>query len=275
MRVSNVSRKRLARSDLIEAASSRGNVPLIAQLVGNDRDALVAAARNIESAGARHLNLNLGCPFGRMTTGATGGAMLQEPELLAEIIEGLRRAISGTFSIKLRAGYEDPEQIFSLLPLFEENHVDFLILHPRTVVQKYAGRADHSITRRVVETTPVPVIANGDINSAREGLRVLHETAAAGLMLGRGAIADPLLIQRLRNGHTAEPPPPERAVMVRGYLEELLIRYRELFCGERQVLDKVKNVVAFMEYPAHARELAKLKRAKSIAAFTEILANIE
>ena len=275
MRVSNVSRKRLARNDLTEAGSATGDVPLVAQLVGNEARALVAAARNAEAAGAQHVNLNLGCPFGRMTTGATGGAMLQHPERLLAIIPALRRAISGSFSVKIRAGYSDPEQVFSLVPLFEENRVDFLVLHPRTVLQKYAGTADHSITARLVSRTSIPVIANGDIRSAQSGLRVLETTGAAGLMLGRGALADPLLFARIRSRCLSEPTPSETAAMIRKYLADVLPRYQGLFCGEKQVLDKAKNLLAFLDQPEFARQIGKMQRARSLAAFTDLATQIE
>jgi tRNA-dihydrouridine synthase B len=275
MRVSNVSRKSLARNDLKEAASTTGDVPLVVQLVGSSTRSLVAAALGAEAAGACHINLNMGCPYGRMTTGATGGAMLQYPDLLAEVFPALRKAISGTFSIKLRAGYDDPEQIFSLLPLFAKADVDFLILHPRTVAQKYAGSADHSITRRVVRETSLPVIANGDIRTAADGFRILEETGAAGLMLGRGAIADPLLFERLRNRSAKEPSEAETAAMLHRYLSDLLTRYSRLFCGEKQVLDKTKNVVAFIDAPAFAKQVSQMRRAKSIAALTALIETLK
>jgi len=275
MRVSNVSRKRLVRNDLTEAGSASGGVPLVAQLVGNDAQALVAAARNAEAAGARHINLNMGCPYGRMTTGATGGAMLQHPERLSVIIPALRQAISGSFSIKMRAGYSDPEQIFALTSLFEESCVDFLVLHPRTVLQKYAGSADHSITARLTKQTSIPVIANGDIRSAQQGLQVLETTGAAGLMLGRGAIADPLLFARIRSRCLSEPTPAETAEMIHKYMGDVLERYQQIFCGEKQVLDKAKNVLAFLDQPAFARPIGKLKRARSLAAFTDLIARVE
>jgi tRNA-dihydrouridine synthase len=275
MRVSNVSRKRLIRNDLTEAGSATGGVPLVAQLVGNDVQALVAAARNAEAAGAQHINLNMGCPYGRMTTSATGGAMLQHPEQLQAMIPALRQAISGSFSIKMRAGYNDPEQVFSLVSLFEDSSVDFLVLHPRTVVQKYAGSADHSITARLVSRTSIPVIANGDIRSAQMALQVLETTGAAGLMLGRGAIADPLLFTRIRHRKLTEPLSAETALMIRRYMAAVVERYRELFCGERQVLDKAKNVLAFLDQPEFARPIGKLKRAGSLAAFSALLEQVE
>ncbi len=271
MRVSNVSRKHLAPRDLREATSASGEVPLVAQLVGNKRDALVAAARKAEAAGVKHINLNMGCPYGRMTTGATGGAMLQHPEQLEELIPALREAINGTFSIKLRAGFSNPEQVFSLLPLFEKSSVDFLVLHPRTVEQKYAGAADHRITAEVIQETSIPVIANGDIRTAADGLRILEETQAAGLMLGRGAISDPLIFERLRKRQTSEPGEVETAAMLYRYLSDLLTRYSVRFCGEKQVLDKFKNVLIFIDSPAFAKHLNKMKRVKTIARMTEMI----
>ncbi len=275
MRVSSVGRKHLSRNDLKEAASTNGKIPLVAQLVGNSGEALVTAASNAETAGALHINLNLGCPYGRTASGASGGAMLKYPDLLAKMIPALRQVISGSFSIKLRAGYNDPEQIFTLLPLFAEAEVDFLIIHPRTVVQKYAGTADHTITKRVVHETTIPVIANGDIRTATEGLRLLEESGAAGLMLGRGAIADPLLFERLRKCNTVEPTETETAFMLHHYLTDLLNRYRELFCGERQILDKVKNVLSFIDMQAFSMQITKMKRVNNIADLTALIEELK
>jgi len=267
--------KRLSAGDLREISSHERGVPLVVQLIGHGRDALVSAAHAAQSAGAVHINLNMGCPYGRMTSGLTGGGMLKRPADLAEIIPPLRQAVLGTFSVKLRAGYEDPEQVFSLLPLFESAGVDFLILHPRTVVQEYTGRADHAITAEVVRRTSLPVIANGDIRSAAAGLQVLRETGAAGLMLGRGAIADPLLFERLRGRANPEPDPKERGALLNRYLRDLLVRYRELFCGEAQVLGKLKGVLSTMDDPYFDKNLKRLRRTNNTRTFSALLDELD
>ena len=266
--------RRLSASDLREAAAAEGDVPLVVQLIGHGREALVSAALAAQAAGAVHLNLNLGCPYGRMTTGLTGGGMLRQPEELEEIIPALRQAITGSFSVKLRSGYDDPEQVFSLLPLFEAASVDFLVLHPRTVVQEYAGVADHGVTAAVVRQTRLPVIANGDVRTATDGLRLLEETGAAGLMLGRGAIADPLLFQRLRSRCHSEPDRDERAVQFRVYLQKLLNCYGKLFCGDTQVLGKLKAVLATMDDPVFEKERKRLKKARTVREFCAVLDGI-
>lgn len=272
MRVSPVAAvKRLSASDLREIAPDEEGVPLVVQLIGHGREPLVSAALAAQEAGAAHLNLNMGCPYGRMASGLTGGGMLRRPGELAEVIPPLRDAVKGSFSVKIRAGYEDPEQILSLLPLFEAAGVDFIILHPRTVVQEYGGEADHSITARVVSNTRLPVIANGDIRTAADGRRVLEESGAAGLMLGRGAIADPLLFRRLRGEADPSPDTAARAEELSSYLEGILPRYRELFCGDLQVLGKMKAIVSHMEDAGLAKPIKELRKAKSLAAFDALL----
>ena len=263
--------KRLSATDLQEMAPDEAGIPLVVQLIGHGTAALVSAAQIAQDAGATHINLNLGCPFGRMTTGLTGGGILQKPELLQELIPALRGVIKGSFSIKLRAGYADPLQIFTLLPLFEAAGVDFLVLHPRTVQQEYEGKADHTITARVVQETGIPVIANGDVRTVADGLRVLEQTGAAGLMLGRGAIADPLLFSRLRLRITTPPDRTERAAMLRHYLSGLLERYQGIFCGEQQILGKVKSVFATMDDPEFTKQIKGLKKATSIGKFIDLI----
>jgi len=272
MRVNPVAaRRRLSADDLREVAPSEGGTPLVVQLIGHGREALVSAALAAQTAGARHLNLNLGCPYGRMTSGLTGGGMLRRPDELAEIIPALRQAVTGSFSVKLRSGYDDPGQIFSLLPLLEAAGVDFLVLHPRTVVQEYGGAADHGVTAAVVRRTRLPVIANGDVRTAADGWRVLEATGAAGLMLGRGAIADPLLFQRLRGRAPAAPDRYERAVGLRRYLRDLITRYGEIFHRETQVLGKVKGVLATMDDPDFENVRKRLKKARTVRDFRSVL----
>ncbi|HWI40313.1 MAG TPA: tRNA-dihydrouridine synthase family protein [Verrucomicrobiae bacterium] len=273
MRVRHGGGKILSASDMAEIAADEAGVPLVVQLVGHGRDNLVAAALEAQRAGAVHINLNMGCPYGRMTAGLTGGGMLRRPEELEDLLPALRSAVDGTFSVKVRAGYEDPRQVLGLLPLFESAGVDFLVLHPRTVLQEYEGLADHSVTAEVVRSTRLPVVANGDVRRGDQGVRLLRETGAAGLMLGRGGIADPFLFSRVRTGDP-EPAPAERVRMLGSYLRALLPRYGSLFCGDHQVLGKLKGVLSTLRDAELERVVRKLQRAKNLAAFRSVLEEV-
>lgn len=274
MRVQTRSRKRVTRSDLSEVGSHNGQTPLVVQMIGHGEEPLCEAAEGLQIAGAQHLNLNLGCPYGRMSSGATGGELLREPLKLAALLRKLRAQIKVDFSIKCRAGYTDPRQIFELLPIFADCGVDWLILHPRTVEQRYAGNADHRLTAEVAAICPLPLIANGDINDVATGLELLKIPGLAGLMLGRGALADPFLFQRLREGDVHPPSDAQRSAQLQAYIGDLLPGYLEQFCGERQTLMKLKDLLNFIPDESRQRALGKMKRAQSLEKFGKLLLDL-
>jgi tRNA-dihydrouridine synthase len=265
----------LSDNDLQEILGHSYETPLVVQLIGCDLPALLAAADVARHAGIIHVNINMGCPFGRMTSKSAGGALLKEPSAIKEILGALRPRISGSLSVKMRAGFDDPQQVFSLLPLFADIGIDFVILHPRTVRQRYTGHADHTITAAAVRRTSLPLIANGDITKVAEAFRVLESTGAAGLMLGRGAIGDPVLFQRIRGEAAAEPTRDERAAELRYYLVTLLEYYRDLFCGDTQVLCKMKAVITYVCDPHFTKYMKGLKRSKNLAEFARLIQGLE
>jgi tRNA-dihydrouridine synthase B len=273
IRVRAGSKRGLSSTDRREVSVSSEGVPAVAQLIGADPRVLVSTAREIQDAGARHLNLNLGCPAGRMTPGAAGGGLLGSPERLPALLRGLRQASAGTFSVKVRAGYEDPRQILSLLSLFEGEGIDFLVLHPRTVKQGFHGEPDHGVTAEVVAATRLPVIANGDIVTAEQGRQVLTRTRSAGLMLGRGAVSDPLLFLRLRGEAADSSPPDVRRRELAAYLVALADRYEELFCGEAQVLSKLKEVFRYVREAELGGFVRELKRAQTLEELRAVLSD--
>jgi tRNA-dihydrouridine synthase len=259
---------------MLEITSVHQDVPLVVQIVGRDQEALVAGAQIAQDQGAVHININMGCPQGRMTSGAGGGALLKYPSCLPELLHAVRRVVQGSLSVKIRSGYDTPGQIFTLLPMFEDVGLDFLILHARTVKEKYEGQADHTISAAVVKQTILPVIVNGDINSAPEGNDVLNRTNAAGLMLGRGAIGSPLLFQRLRGKCNVKPGREERAEELAYYLRELFSRYQKIFHGNTQILYKLKAVICFIPDSDFALTIKAMKHSKTLEEFLGYLDQI-
>ena len=265
-------KKPVAKTDCQEVMSSGvKNIPLVVQLIGSDTKALIAAAEIVQDLGAKHININLGCPYGRMANKTAGGALLQQPDRLAGILSSLRPHVRGSFSVKVRSGLEDSSELPSLLDLFENCGVDFIIVHPRTVVQQYGGIADHRVTAAAVKQSSLPVIANGDIFTEADGRQVLEQTASAGLMLGRGAIADPFLFERIRGRYDAVSSPERRGQELKEYMLELLERYKEIFCGEQQVLSKMKEILGQIQDPVYRKTVRQLLKSKRIDRFVELL----
>jgi tRNA-dihydrouridine synthase B len=267
VRVRPGSKQPLSNVDLLEVTSIHRDVPLVVQLVGRDQEALVAGAQIAQDRGARHININMGCPQGRMTSGTGGGALLKYPSCLPDLLHAVRRVVHGSLSVKIRSGYDTPGQIFTLLPLFEDVGLDFLILHARTVKEGYGGQADHTISAAVIKQTSLPVIVNGDINSAAQGNAVLNSTNAAGLMLGRGAIGSPLLFERLRDKGSIKPGREERVEELTYYLRELVIRYQKIFHGDTQILYKLKEVICFILDTDFAPTVKAMKRSRTMKEF--------
>lgn len=271
VRVRPGAKKPVASSDFVEACDTVPGHPLVVQLIGAPDAGVIEAAKALIDRGVEHINLNMGCPFGRMASHLAGGGMFRSPETVQPLLEEMRALVPGSLSVKTRTGYDDPRQLFGLLPAFEAAGLDFLIVHPRTVVQKYKGAAEHEVTRALVESTSVPVIANGDVRSRARAEEVMAFTKAAGLMLGRGAISDPLLFERIRGRAPASPSDDVRQREVAAHLLRLLEVYQPMFAGDAQVLAKIRETLHHIDDPPLARWVKKLKKSKRADAFRALL----
>jgi tRNA-dihydrouridine synthase len=261
----------VTKSDFTEALARAPGVPLIVQVIGSAEEGVIPATRELVERGVEHINVNMGCPFGRMTSVLAGGGMFRSPHTVEPMLKELRAIVPGSLSVKTRTGLDDERQLFDVLPAFENAGVDFLVIHTRTVAQKYRGAANHELSRELVERSSLPVIANGDIRSADKAHHVLEQTGAAGLMLGRGAIADPMLFERIRGRSNASPSPAQRQRELAEHLTRVLRAYAELFCGEAQTLAKFRETLAHFQHIELRRWARKLGKRKRISELFELL----
>lgn len=262
----------ITKSDFVEATSSVPGIPLVVQVIGSADEGVVKATRDLVAAGVEHINVNMGCPWGRMTSVLAGGGMFRAPETVAPMLKELRALVPGSLSVKTRVGIDDERQIFDVLTAFEDAEIDFLVVHPRTVQQKYKGAANHSLTREIVHATSLTVIANGDVPDESEAARVLDQTGAAGLMLGRGAVSDPKLFERVRGRAPRRPSGNERRRELAAYLLLLLEGYSEIFHGDAQILSKLKEVLAHVKDPELKRWVKTLKKQRRATELAAVLA---
>jgi nifR3 family TIM-barrel protein len=186
--------------------------PAIAQMIGNDVPSLVRSARELQEYPVAAIDLNLGCPAPVVYRKCAGGGLLREPERIDAILGALREAVRVRFTVKTRVGFDDPGVFERLLPIFARHSLDLLTVHGRTVREMYRGEIHHDLIARAVDCLPCPVLANGNVNSAAQAEETLRRTGARGLMIGRGAIANPWLfeqIRQLRRGERARECSPE------------------------------------------------------------------
>lgn len=262
----------VANSDLVEACATVPGIPLVVQVIGSADEGVIQATRDLVGRGVEHINVNMGCPFGRMTSVLAGGGMFRHPETVEPMLSELRAIVPGSLSVKTRTGIDDPRELFDILPAFESAGVDFLIFHSRTVKQKFSGAADHELTREFVAATSLPVIANGDVRDEQRAVAVMEQTRAAGLMLGRGAIADPLLFDRIRGTAPSRPTGEARKRELAHHLDGLLRAYADIFFGDAQILSKLKETLAHVDDEELRRWVKAIRKQKRVSAVAALLA---
>lgn len=258
-------------ADFVEATTAACDIPLVVQVIGSADEGVVQATRDLVERGVQHVNVNMGCPWGRMTSVLAGGGMFRAPETVEPMLRELRGIVPGSLSVKTRTGIECEREFFDVLPALEASGVDFIVVHARTVKQKYRGVANHDLTREIVDRCSVPVIANGDVTTEADARRVLDHTGAAGLMLGRGAIDDPLLFERIRGTAPSRPTGERRKVEVARFLLRVLDAYAPLFQGDTQVLAKFGSVLTHITDEELRRWVKSLKKLKQVDAVRTVL----
>jgi tRNA-dihydrouridine synthase len=195
--------------------------PVIAQMIGNDIPALVRTAKELQQHPIAAVDLNLGCPAPVVYRKCAGGGLLREPKRIDAILGALRDAVSIKFTVKTRLGFDSPEVFEELLPIFARHSLDLLTVHGRTVAEMYRTEVHYDYIARAVEAMPCPVLANGNVHSAKSAEAILAQTNARGLMIGRGAIRNPWLFGQIRAHRRGEAPVLPKGRDVLDYIRAL------------------------------------------------------
>ncbi|MEM0924107.1 MAG: tRNA dihydrouridine synthase DusB [Pseudomonadota bacterium] len=177
------------------------------QLMGRDPARMAEAARRLAGEGAQIIDINMGCPARKVTTGAAGSALMREPALALEIIEAVVEASAVPVTVKMRLGWDEETVSAPELAMSAESvGVQMITVHGRTRCQFYRGEADWAAIRAVVEAVSIPVIANGDVVNTTTARRALQLSGAAGVMVGRGATGRPWRLAQIAADLAGAPP---------------------------------------------------------------------
>jgi len=230
--------------------------PVFAQIIGEDIHHITRTVAELLRHSVAGIDLNLGCPAPKVYKKNVGGGLLREPKKIGEILAALRNIIpapaapagsaefplggrreappnppSGNLAlpdsaaapklltVKMRIGFDDTRHYDEILDLINAHRVDMLTVHGRTVRELYRGAVHYDAIARAVARVCCPVLANGDITSAPAAARVLAQTRAAGVMIGRHAIRNPWIFRQCREQFASVPVTRVTLADVRDYVQ--------------------------------------------------------
>lgn len=196
------------KSAELRLKANRDEGPIAIQLAGRDPTALAEAARLAEGEGAFLIDINMGCPAKKVVGGQCGSALMREPALAAELVRAVVTAVSVPLTVKMRLGWDDDSRNApEFARRLEQEGAQAFTVHGRTRAQFYDGAADWNFIGAVKAAVSVPVLANGDVRSVADAVRILEVSGADGVLVGRGAFGQPWVVAQMQAAVRGEPVP--------------------------------------------------------------------
>ncbi|QLH05246.1 tRNA dihydrouridine synthase DusB [Nitrosopumilus oxyclinae] len=174
--------------------------PLSIQLFGSNLPALEKAAKIVEPY-FDIIDYNMGCPAPHITQQMAGGALLQEVNLTQQIFNTLVNAVKKPVTLKIRSGVTDASKFLfrDIAEVAEDEGIQMITLHPRTVSQGYSGIADWDLIKELKEISSIPIVGNGDITTPEDAKTMIDHTNCDYVMVGRGAMGNPFLFEQIND----------------------------------------------------------------------------
>ena len=184
------------------------------QLFGAEPAALEKAVYAVQEKGIAFdiLDINMGCPAPKITNSGAGSKLLLDPPLCGQMVAAARRALGDEkpLTVKMRIGWDETNLTgVEVAKQCEANGADLLAVHGRTREQMYVPPINAGAIAEIKAAVAIPVLANGDVTTAEGALELLQRTGCDGVMIGRGALGEPWLFDRVRAALLGQPAPAE------------------------------------------------------------------
>ena len=172
--------------------------PIGFQFFGADPDIMAEAVQKAQDLKPDFIDINAGCPVKKVIAKGSGSALMQKPDLLANIVEKVADVSNVPVTVKIRSGWDQSSiNAIEVARLCVDSGAQAVIVHPRTRSQRFSGISDWSVIRRVKENVSVPVVGSGDIKTSDDVLRMKDETGVDYVMVGRSAMGNPWIFREI------------------------------------------------------------------------------
>lgn len=215
-------------------------MPVVPQVLTNHPQSFTAALRELQALGHSEVNWNLGCPYPMVAGRTRGSGLLPHPERIDAILAQVVETAPVRISVKLRLGYQQPDDFLAVLEVLNRYPLASVTLHSRTASQMYEGQVDVARARQCFSLCRHPFAYNGDITTPAGFLALRQQLpGVSSWMIGRGALANPFLPAQLKG----EPPPTAeiRRRKLREFHDRLFEGYAQWLSGPGHRLDKMKE----------------------------------
>ena len=187
-----------ARKTMKMATHCADEYPISVQLAGCEPDVMAEAARINEDFGATIIDINMGCPVKKVTNGDAGSALMRDLGLASKLLEGTVKAVNIPVTLKMRTGWDDDTRNApQLAKIAEDCGIQAIAVHGRTRCQFYKGRADWPFIASVKDAVNIPVFGNGDVVSVDDAKKLLEDSGADGILVGRGTYGRPWFLNQI------------------------------------------------------------------------------
>ncbi|OSA95273.1 tRNA dihydrouridine synthase [Clostridium botulinum] len=244
---------------------------IVPQILTNDSEGFINTTRKLQQLGYNEVNLNLGCPAGTVVSKNRGSGFLAKREELDLFLEEIFKIDDMKISIKTRIGKDSPEEFYELIKIYNKYPLEELIIHPRTQKDFYGNKPNLDVFKDALSLSNNPVCYNGDIFTVADNNK-FEETfpKVKTLMLGRGILANPGLMNEIKNNDFIN------KELLKDFHDEIFNKYIDLFNEEKNAMFRMKELWGYMIYmfSDNKKYAKKIRKAQKLSDYNEAVLSL-
>lgn len=244
---------------------------IVPQILTNDSEGFINTSRKLQQLGYNEVNLNLGCPAGTVVSKNRGSGFLAKREELDIFLNEIFKIDDMKISIKTRIGKDSPEEFYELIKIYNKYPLEELIIHPRIQKDFYGNKPNLQVFKDALSLSTNPVCYNGDIFTAHDLNKFMEAFPEVNtVMLGRGILANPGLIDEIRNNTFVD------KKVLKDFHDEIFNKYIELFNEDKNAIFRMKELWGYMIYifSDNKKYAKKIKKSQNLSDYNEAVLSL-